>query len=150
MKLSDYLASEGVVILTGSTKAEVLHELVALLARKAGLDCDQVEAIVWDREKLMSTGIGHGLAIPHVRLAGLSTPQVAVGVSRQGIPDYESMDGDPVRIVVLILAPQGQHETHIRLLAAVAEALKQKEVVRAILEAEDPGTVYDVLVGAEK
>lgn len=147
MKLSDYLLPQDAAILSGKSKADALRELIAMLARQNQIDPAQVEQAVWAREKLMSTGIGQGLAIPHVRLAGLKQPRIAIGVSPDGLADYDSLDGEPIRIVVLILAPQGQHETHIRLLAQVAEVLKDRDVCRRIIECGDPEEIYRMLVG---
>ena len=72
------------------------------------LDQKQLQDAITEREEMMSTGIGHGLAIPHVRLPGLKVPSMAVAICPSGINDYESLDGKPVYILVLIAAPQGQ------------------------------------------
>ncbi len=147
MKLSDYLTSDRVVVLRGTSKTDALRELAEIVSRGNGLDAAKVERAIWERERLMSTGIGNGLAIPHVRLAGLSAPRIAVGVAPAGIADYDSLDGQPVCILVLILAPQGQHDTHIRLLARVADVLKHPQQARTIVAAQDPQLIYQILVG---
>ncbi len=146
MKLSDYLTVEHVIILNGSTKSQAMSEMV-VAADDFSEKVDQEELLkaVWEREKMMSTGIGQGLGIPHVRLTGLADAAVAVGVSRDGIADYESLDNKPVHIIVLIAAPQGRHEIYIRLLARVANVLKQDDVRMAIIEAEDQAEVYRIL-----
>jgi mannitol/fructose-specific phosphotransferase system IIA component (Ntr-type) len=149
MELSDFLSEQSVVVLNGSTKAEALDALGALAAKQAGLDAETVRAAIWAREELMSTGIGNGLAIPHVRLAGLDKPHMVVGISRDGIADYQSMDNQPIRIIVLILAPQGQHEAHIRLLAKVADVLKNEALCGRIIAAATPADAHAVLVGAK-
>ncbi len=146
MEISDYLTLEHVVLLTGTTKAGALDELVSTaddFSKSVGKET--LRQAVWDREKMMSTGIGQGLGIPHVRLAGLSDAVMVVGVSRAGIADYESLDNQPVHIIVLIAAPQGKHEIYIRLLAKVANVLKQDDVRKAITEADDPAEVYRIL-----
>lgn len=146
MKLSDYLTVEHVIILNGSTKSQAMSEMVAAaddFSEKVGQE--ELLKAVWEREKMMSTGIGQGLGIPHVRLTGLTDAAVAVGVSRDGIADYESLDNKPVHIIVLIAAPQGRHEIYIRLLARVANVLKQDDVRMAIIEAEDQAEVYRIL-----
>ncbi|HUT56601.1 MAG TPA: PTS sugar transporter subunit IIA [Phycisphaerae bacterium] len=151
MKLSEYLTPDRVAILSGRTKAEALSEMVGLVAAAGpGVDRESLEAAVRHRESLMSTGIGHGLAIPHVRMAGLKRAYMAVGVSREGIADYDSLDGKPVRIIVLIAAPQGQHELYIRLLAQVTENLKDPAPRAAIVAGEDPSRIYELLLGEER
>jgi len=145
MKLADYLTPSRVVSLKGSSKTEALGELVTVLAEANGVSAAELSRAVMQREDMMSTGVGNGLAIPHVRMSGLKAASIAVGVSRNGIADYESLDDEPVRIIVLIAAPQGQHDTYIRLLASVAEALKKKQLRQAIVDSDDPGEVHRIL-----
>jgi len=150
MKLSDYLTTGHVVLLKGTTKDEAIGEMVAVLAESKGrIDPDELLRTVRQREEMMSTGIGHGLAIPHVRMRDIGEMVMAVGVSRQGIADYQSLDGKAVHIVVLIAAPQGQHEKYIRLLAEVTEVLRHEELRRAIIEAPEAGQVYRILTGGK-
>lgn len=146
MKISDYLTLEHVVILTGATKVDALNELVSAANDFIeSIGTEELARAVWEREKMMSTGIGQGLGIPHVRLPGLDDAVMVVGVSQAGIADYESLDDKPVHIIVLIVAPQGKHEIYIRLLAKVANVLKQDDVRKAIAETDDPAEVYRIL-----
>lgn len=146
MKISDYLTLEHVVILTATTKADALDELVSAADDfSENISHEELARAVWEREKMMSTGIGQGLGIPHVRLPGLDDAVMAVGVSKAGIADYESLDNQPVHIIVLIAAPQGRHEIYIRLLAKVANILKQDDIRKAISEADDAADVYRIL-----
>jgi mannitol/fructose-specific phosphotransferase system IIA component (Ntr-type) len=151
MLLSDYLTEERVTILKARTKFEVIDEMIDTMMN--GLEDvtrnDLAEA-VYEREGLMSTGIGLGIAIPHVRLAGLRDAAVAVGISRGGIDDYESIDGAPVHIVVLIIAPQGRHDLYIRLLAKIVGLLKDPEHNRAIVGAADTSAIYSTLTGGDE
>ena len=150
MELSSYLTGERVVLLKGKTKSEALGELVEIAAAAdAKIDKAALLAAIQRREEMMSTGIGQGLGVPHVRLKQASDPIVAVGISRDGIADYTSLDNQPVHIVLLIIAPAGQHEVYIRLLAKAAEVFKDEERRKAIVEADDPAKVYDILTRAE-
>ncbi|MDY6914071.1 MAG: PTS sugar transporter subunit IIA [Planctomycetota bacterium] len=150
MEIREFLTPERVILLAGSTKTEVLDELADLMVRAdAGINHGQLQEAIHKREKLMSTGIGHGLAIPHVRLAGLRDPLMAIGVCRDGIDDYESLDNKPVRIVILIAAPAGQHEVYIRLLAKASDVLKLEEIRRSIVESDSPEEIYRILTGDE-
>lgn len=146
MKLSDYLRLELILFLKGSTKEECLGELVDAII-KAGRSPDRngLAEAIFHREKLMSTGIGLGIGVPHVRLEGVSEPCVAVGIHREGLKDYESLDGQPVRIIVLIVAGKTQHSLYIRLLASVTSLLKREEIRERILNADRPEEVYEIL-----
>jgi len=149
MEMLDYLRADRVAILSGRTKHEALDELMSLLVKSApGLDRDELERAVWAREEMMSTGIGQGLAIPHVRLSGLGEMTIVVGVIQEGIDDYGSLDNQPVRIIVLIAAPQGQHDAYIRLLAKITEVLKRPDLREAILRAETAEDIYRVFAEA--
>ena len=146
MEIAESLTPECVVILSAATKRAALDELTAVLAEHtASLECDTLREAVWKREEMMSTGIGNGLAIPHVRLEGLAEVTMAVGISRGGLADYESLDGRRVHVIVLIAAPAGQHEAYIRLLAKTAEVFKHPELRTAMIETADAGQAYRIL-----
>mgnify|MGYP006305738049 CR=1 FL=1 len=147
MKLEQYIKEEQIIISSDNlpTKKEILEQLSNLLAQATGYDAEKMRKAVEHRESLMSTGIGHGLAVPHVRLEGLASPAVALGVYPSGIQDYVSLDDEPIRIVLLIAAPKGQHETYIRLLASAVEILKQPARRNVILAAKDSKTLAAIL-----
>ncbi len=148
LKLTDFLTPERVVLLSGTTKAQVLEELMdVIVACNGGVEREQLAREIAKREEMMSTGIGNKLAIPHVRMEGIDRATMAVGVSRAGIADYESLDKQPVHIVVMIAAAKGEHETYIRLLAQVAEALKEPHLRERIIQADDPATIHRILTG---
>lgn len=149
MEITDYLTRDRVLLLQASTKAEALDDLAAALAGpEIGVGREELTRAILQREEMMSTGIGQGLAIPHVRMEGLKAPAMAIGVSRDGISDYESLDNQPVHIMVLIAAPQGQHDTYIRLLAKAANVFKRSDLRERIIKADDPAEIYAVF--AEK
>ena len=146
-ELVEYLTPDRVVLLQSTTKADALKELIeVLVASNGGVTAEELTKEVWKREELMSTGIGNSLAIPHVRMAGVKSPAMAVGVSATGIDDYESLDKKPVHIIVLIAAPVGAHEIYIRLLAKVAEVLKEDALRAAVIHACEPGEIHRILI----
>ncbi|MGB2823565.1 MAG: PTS sugar transporter subunit IIA [Phycisphaerae bacterium] len=150
MRIRDHLTAGRVVLLESEGKAQALDRLVRLLADATpGVERGELARAVMRRESLMSTGIGQGLAVPHVRMAGFREVTMAVGVSRKGIVDYESLDGEPVRIILLIGAPAGQHEAYIRLLALVTETLKDAKLREAILASRTPEGIYSLLTREE-
>lgn len=145
-ELAQYLTPERVTVLNGATKADAMQELIdVLVASNGGVKADELAREVWKREELMSTGIGNGLAIPHVRMAGVKSASIAVGVSPAGLADYESLDKEPVHIVVLIVAAAGEHEAYIRLLAKVADVLKEEDFRQAVVAAGDPAEIHRIL-----
>jgi PTS system nitrogen regulatory IIA component len=133
-------------ILRSSTKTEALIELIELV-RSAGLveSVENLKREIFYREQLMSTGIGLGLGVPHVRHPDIRSPVLVVGVQRAGISDYASIDDEPVRIVVMILVPEHQHKEHIRLLSLVVRRLKQDAVRDRLLAAADAGQIHSIL-----
>ncbi len=147
MKLSKYLKIETIKILPPINKAEALDILVDALVN-AGVGPGHIELLkaINEREELMSTGIGIGIAVPHVRLKSIPHPMIGIGICRDGIKDYESIDNSPVQIVVMIAAPAGEHETYIRLLASVSDILKHNDLRSPILDSKDPENAYDILV----
>ena len=146
MKISDYLSPERVIFLKGDTKAEALEELIqAAKDFSENITLEELRRAVWEREEMMSTGVGQGIGIPHVRLPGLEKVSMAVGISRKGIADYESLDNKPVHVIVLIAVPQGQHELYIRLLAEIVGILKREDLRRAIIQAKDASEAYKIL-----
>jgi len=126
-----------------SSKSAIIAEIVGLLP---SIDPDQALAIVMEREKLGSTGIGHGIAIPHGRLPDLDAPVTALARHAEGV-DFDAIDGQPVHIVVLLLAPENEDRSHLEILASLARTLQQKAVRQAIMQADSPETVSSLFPG---
>jgi len=114
------------------SKTAIIAEVLAALP---SVDLDAAMAVIMEREKLGSTGIGHGIAIPHGRLPDLETPITALVRHADGI-DFDAIDGQPVHIVVVLLAPKDEDRSHLELLAGLARALQKESVRRAVMEAE--------------
>lgn len=112
--------------------AELARAVV--VGARTPLDAEAIRASAWAREKLVSSGIGQGVAVPHARLPGLSQPLVAIGRSRRGI-DFDSRDGEPARLVVLLVTPLENAELQLRLLASVAQVCQDEATVNQLLGA---------------
>lgn len=119
------------------SKAAIISEIAALLT---SIDPDQAMEVIMERERLGSTGIGHGIAIPHGRLPELNEPIVAVARHATGV-DFDAIDGQPVHIIVLLLAPDNADKAHLELLAHLARILQQKHMREAIMQADSPEAV---------
>jgi PTS system nitrogen regulatory IIA component len=143
--IGDVLSKERVVLVDESRKEAALMRTIDTLSRSP-LIRDRKELIraIFDREKLMSTGIGFGVAVPHVRLASVGDLVMAVGVSSQAITDYESLDGEPVRIICMVAAGLNQHAEYIRALAAVSAKLKDPAVRGSVLSAGTEAAVFEI------
>jgi PTS system nitrogen regulatory IIA component len=129
-----------------STKAGALGALAHACSDVSGVNSThELTEALFRREQLMSTGIGLGIGVPHVRLNTVSSVSMAVGVSEQPLTDYESLDGLPIRIVVLIIAGREQHTHYIKVLANISRLLRVGHVREQILAAGDSESIYSIL-----
>ena len=105
-------------------------------------DADEIYGRLWEREQLGSTGIGAGVAVPHCKMAGISEVVVAVALLREEI-QFGAVDGEPVRLVFLVVSPEDQPAAHLHALAAISKWIKADFHVERLLA--DPPSVYDLL-----
>ena len=146
MLLTNYIHKDCILPkLKSKNKAGVLKELTHLLFDKKNLDSagpalDQIMA----RETTESTGIGHGVAVPHARVAGLKGLMCAVGRFAEGL-DFMAVDNNPVHLVFLICYPPKDQTTYLNFIATVARLLRDEEHFSAMLEAGDKHTMFTVL-----
>jgi len=147
ISLSDVLKSERMLVLKRATKQEVLDALIDVLAQTPEVtDAEELRRAVYHRESLMSTGIGRGLGIPHVRLKSVNNIVMSVALVTQGVSDYVSMDAEPVRLIFMIAARDDQHAEHLKLLSKLSTALKSDSFLRVLFGAPDAGALYQLLV----
>lgn len=118
------------------------------LAKELGLDGDAIHAAVMEREKVMSTGMGHGVAIPHAKIKGLK--DFVISVSRAEAPiNYGALDATPVRILVLLLSPEDRTKEHVKMIADITKRLKFSHVRQAILDAKTPDDIASAFLQAK-
>lgn len=149
--LDRVLAPERVLILPAPRKVEVLEALIDRLAQTP--QCKSREELangIYHREDLMNTSIGLGIAVPHVRLPSVSDIVLGAAGCREGVPDYESLDDIPVRLVFMIAAGEGQHAQHLKLLSRLSARLKDDALRRRLMEAPDPLSFYRTLVETDR
>jgi len=126
-------------------KHDVLDAMVRSIADTGVVkDVEALRRAVYDREAVMSTGIGQGIAIPHVRIDAVTAPAVGVGVSNSGI-DFDTLDNEPVHILVLFAMPSGSQKEYLGLLAKVMTALKQPGFRDKLLACSDTDELVAVL-----
>jgi nitrogen PTS system EIIA component len=143
MKLLDILPKKSIVPnLKGRTKKQVLEELIdALLKEKPELDRERLMAVLLERERLGSTGIGDGIAIPHGKMKDLDQLVLTFGKSADGV-DFESMDGKPVHLFFLLVAPENCTGIHLRALARIARLLKNAPVRKRLVSVDTQDEIY--------
>lgn len=146
MKILDILPKESIIVeLRGKTKREVLEELTdGLLEHKPHLDRERLIEVLLERERLGSTGIGEGIAIPHGKFRDLDQLSLSFGKSAQGV-DFESMDGKPVHLFFLLVAPENCAGIHLRALAKIARLLKNGSVRKRLGNAKSQDEIYAIV-----
>lgn len=128
------------------SKHEALDALVAALGKKKNAirNIEEFRKALYAREEVMSTGIGQGIAIPHVRIDSVTEPVVAVGVAKEGI-DFGTLDNEPVRIIVLFAMPAGSQRVYLGLLAQVMLTLKAPGFSEKLAESATPAEAAAIL-----
>jgi diadenylate cyclase len=144
--LSQYLTPQRVIFLRSGTRDGAVRELVRSIVRTVpDADGEAVVSAVQERERIVSSWIAPGIAIPHARVPGWDGISVAVGRSRKGIP-YDSSDGDPVSLLILIVSDERDPDLHIQLLAEIARTLRDLPLKQLVMTARSGEEVYRLLV----
>lgn len=143
LKIMDFLQSQAVIAdLTSGTKREALEELVGLLKTAGKIkDAKLTVDVLIEREKLGSTGIGQGIAIPHAKTDQAPEVVAAFARSRRGV-QFDALDGDPVHIIFLLVAPPDAAALHLKALARISRLLKDKFFRQSLRDAKE---VADIL-----
>jgi PTS system nitrogen regulatory IIA component len=142
------ISPERILFLEYPTKRDALLALADNLANAPQVKNRQELAIeILKREELMSTAIGRGIAIPHIRLASVTDLVVSVGISRTDIVDFQPLDDEPVRLVFMIAAAYNQHAYYLQTLSFFSARLKNRDLRNSLLAAQTPGEVYALLLG---
>jgi fructose-specific phosphotransferase system IIA component len=150
MRLTELVNEQAITTrLRARNKRDAIAELVELLERAHGLESHgEVLDRVFRREAMMSTGIGNGVAIPHGKARLVDRLVAACGVSPEGI-EFESVDGEPATLFILLVAPETGGAMHVKVLANISRLLKEESVRRSLREAAGPGEFLAALRAAE-
>lgn len=128
-----------------SSKKRALEMMCELLANgQVNLNNSQIFTCMLERERLGSTGVGHGVAIPHSRMEGVEQALVAVATLKTGV-DYDAIDGQDVDILFALLVPQECTEEHLKILASAAEMFSDQDFCQLLRQAEDSESLYKLL-----
>jgi mannitol/fructose-specific phosphotransferase system IIA component (Ntr-type) len=137
------------VPISAGDKPGALRELVEFLAAGTGASPDDILPAVMERERVLSTGIGYGIAIPHAKTAAVSQLHLVAGSHPEGVP-FEALDGQPVRLFFLLVGPESAAGQHVKALSRIARLVRREAVRGALLEAPSPAAFHQVLVDAEE
>src|SRR5215468_7896304 len=152
MRMSDFVVREAInPQLKASTKEAVIREMVEGL-RAAGYfkggDTEDVVKAILKRELLGSTGIGRGVAIPHTKHPSVDRLVGTIAVSRGGVP-FESLDGEPVHVFVMLISPQDRPGDHLRALENVSRRLRDEGFIKALQQAKSREEIWALLERAD-
>lgn len=132
--------------LKGTSKYEVIEELVSLVDRAGKVvDKELLLRDIIDREERMSTGMEHGIALPHARASGVRVQTLAIGIHKRGI-DFQTIDGSPVHILAMILTPSGEEAPHMQVLASLGAVLGDEKTRNMLKNASNSQEVYEILL----
>lgn len=145
MALADLLQQDAIIpALKVNSKKQLLQELAAKASKQLGLPEREIFDVILQRERLGSTGVGHGIAIPHGKLSSINA---ITGVfARLETPvDFEALDDQPVDLVFLLLAPEGAGADHLKALSRIARALRDPELVAKLRATDSDTAIYAFL-----
>ena len=142
----NFLSPDRVVLLDYASKHDVLVMMSEVLAKAPQVknSAELLDSIL-KREALMSTAVGRGIAIPHVRLSSVTDLVMAVGISKRDILDFDAVDGNPVRLVFMIAAANNQHDYYLQTISHFSAKLRNEELKSSLLNSTDPMEIYALL-----
>ena len=151
MRLIDILTQDCIVSdLKGRVKREVLEEMVAEVTFKfADLNKERLLEVILERERLGSTGIGYGVAIPHARLKGLNSVIILFGRSLSGV-EFQALDERPAHLFFLIVAPEDSTTAHIKILARISRLLQDAVLRNRLMVASTQEEIYSIIAEEDR
>jgi len=146
--LESIVSPDRIIFLNFSAKRDALLALVENISTSPQVkNRQELAQEILKREDLMSTAIGRGIAIPHIRLASVTDLVVSVGISQTDILDFQALDDEPVRLLFMIAAATSQHAYYLQTLSFFSSRLKNAELRNALLAAQTPHEAYGILIG---
>jgi PTS system nitrogen regulatory IIA component len=145
MALADLLQQDAIIpALKANSKKQVLQEMAAKAARLTGLPERDIFDVILQRERLGSTGVGHGIAIPHGKLPAIKTI-TGIFARLESSVDFEALDDQPVDLVFMLLAPEGAGADHLKALSRIARVLRDQDLVAKLRATESASAIYAFL-----
>lgn len=150
MRIYDYISLEGISFdVDGESKKEILVQLSNILAKKVTIDdLNQIIGQLEDREALSTTAIGLGVAVPHCKSAQVDELQIIIGRSPGGV-DFQAIDGEPVYLFFLLIAPEESTAEHLKALAKIARLTKNNDLRSELIDCKTPQEIIDFILEKE-
>ncbi|MBN1893834.1 PTS sugar transporter subunit IIA [bacterium] len=150
MRISDFLSESVITIsIPGKEKTALIEQLLDLAFRTGKIsNRDAALKALLDREKLMSTGLENGIAVPHAKTGAVKDISMALGICREGI-DFQSADGKPSQLFFLLLAPENAAGPNVQVLAQIARLTNLESFRRELIEARSPAAALEIIRKAE-
>ncbi|HHE37602.1 MAG TPA: PTS sugar transporter subunit IIA [Candidatus Cloacimonetes bacterium] len=144
-KISEMIDEKKIIDIKSDDKKSALNELLEIICKDEKITDEKIfRKEIFKREKLMSTGIGYGIAIPHARHKTVKDFVIALGRKKQGL-EYESIDDKPVQLIFMIGASDNQDKDYIKVLSRLVLRLKNPEFVEKVLNAENSKEIYQII-----
>jgi len=150
IQVQNIVSPDRIIFINHATKRDALLALSDNLANAPQVkNRQELSAEIIKREDLMSTAIGRGIAIPHVRLSSVTDLVVSVGISQCDIIDFQTLDDQPVRLLFMIAAAYNQHAYYLQTLSYFSTKLKNRDLRSSLLVAKTPAEAYGLLIGQD-
>jgi PTS system nitrogen regulatory IIA component len=151
MKMSEIIEEENIIPdLKAKDKNGVLEELAEVVSsRDPSINKRDLVKVLIERERLGSTGIGDGVAIPHGKMNGIKHPLISFGRSNKGL-DFDSMDGQTAYLFFLLVAPENSSSVHLQVLAKIAKILKNSAIRKNLMEARTKEEIYQMIIQTDE
>jgi len=151
MKLVDILSNDDVIIpLRSHGKQEIIEEMVDHLFEKKKIgNRDKILKAILDRERVMSTGVGDHVAIPHGKAEGVKDIVALLGITEDDV-DFHSIDNKPVRLIFLLVGPPDKTGPHLKALSRISRLMHREEFRNRLLHSKTPGEVMDIIKEEEE
>ena len=142
-----YVSRDSVILLDGTDKLQIMDELISRAADLTKLNRDTIFRLTWKREKMITTGVGNGLALPHIRVNDIPAPVVVIGVAKNEITDYQAQDGKPIKVVVFIVGPDENQDAYLQLLGSISRKMREPGVLdKLIASTENAAVLYNTVI----
>lgn len=148
MDLGDLIVRDGIMpALAATSKKQALHDMAVRAAELTGLDVRTIFDTLLQRERLCSTGFGHGIAIPHIRLAQVTA---TVGLFARTVTpiEFDALDGEPVDLIFLLLSPEHAAGDHLKALARISRLVRQPGTLASLRSAKDAESLHAIISDA--
>lgn len=145
VKLAQIISDDLIKDIDADNKSGAIDEMIAMISKSDKInDIVEFEQAILDREKILSTGIGLGVAVPHAKASHVSDFVVALGRCLEGI-DFDSIDGKPVYLIFMIAGPEQQQKVYLKILAKISLIARNEDLKKRIMNAKNADEIFSLL-----